>query len=432
VIALSGGGGKAAVELAEAALEFAGNDDESRARALMTVSAARGLAGDVEGASSVFEAAREAALAADNHHTYLTAMQWHAASLAFAGYYAAAAELAQNGQREAERLGLARSRGSMLAANRARALIGLGRWDEALEVIEDAIADEPPPLYSLILKIGSADALLQRGEFARYDEIATEASTFLQRYPDAQMIRGNFLPLSPLRALLSGDLQHTNELVDAILASRPEPVAGVETLVAARAGIQLLLAGPKRAGHEERIAQLCELTDKQPVRTRLTDALRLAIKAMSQGAPLQEWDRIAELWRELEDPYELAEALTTAAQVALSTSNKSGARLRLREARSLATSLRAKPLLRRIEQLAVRAQLTGEQPEVGPGAQLGLTPREAQVLRVLALGRSNAEIANELFISVNTVATHVARILTKLSVTTRTEAAAVAHQHGLK
>jgi DNA-binding NarL/FixJ family response regulator len=52
------------------------------------------------------------------------------------------------------------------------------------------------------------------------------------------------------------------------------------------------------------------------------------------------------------------------------------------------------------------------------------------VLRLLARGRSNAQIADELYISRNTTATHVARILTKLAVTSRTEAAAVAHRSG--
>ena len=62
---------------------------------------------------------------------------------------------------------------------------------------------------------------------------------------------------------------------------------------------------------------------------------------------------------------------------------------------------------------------------------LGLTAREREVLALLALGRTNRQIADELFISVNTAGVHVSNILGKLGVTGRGEAAALAYRLGL-
>ncbi|MGO4751255.1 LuxR C-terminal-related transcriptional regulator, partial [Streptomyces sp. 2MCAF27] len=63
-----------------------------------------------------------------------------------------------------------------------------------------------------------------------------------------------------------------------------------------------------------------------------------------------------------------------------------------------------------------------------PAEALGLTPRERDVLRLVALGRSNRQIAEELFISPKTASVHVSNILAKLEVSGRGEAAAVAHR----
>jgi DNA-binding CsgD family transcriptional regulator len=66
-----------------------------------------------------------------------------------------------------------------------------------------------------------------------------------------------------------------------------------------------------------------------------------------------------------------------------------------------------------------------------PAAPLGLTPREVEVLALLAAGRSNHQIAQALFISPKTASVHVSNILAKLGVAGRVEAAAIAHRLGL-
>jgi DNA-binding NarL/FixJ family response regulator len=96
-----------------------------------------------------------------------------------------------------------------------------------------------------------------------------------------------------------------------------------------------------------------------------------------------------------------------------------------------AVQLRAKPLRAALETLARRARLdlgTGEDHQV-KGA--GLTPREVEVLRLLEKGRSNRQIAEELFISGKTVSVHVTNILAKLGVHSRLEAAARARELSL-
>jgi DNA-binding CsgD family transcriptional regulator len=82
------------------------------------------------------------------------------------------------------------------------------------------------------------------------------------------------------------------------------------------------------------------------------------------------------------------------------------------------------------ERAAARlAQMSGIPASAGASDEL--TPRELEVLRLIAIGRSNADIAMVLAISLNTVATHVRNILAKTGCANRTEAASYAHRHRL-
>jgi DNA-binding NarL/FixJ family response regulator len=108
----------------------------------------------------------------------------------------------------------------------------------------------------------------------------------------------------------------------------------------------------------------------------------------------------------------------------------------LRDAEATASRLGAAPLLGELRRLARRAHVSLPGPARtsgtgGPGGELGLTPRELEVVRLLAAGRSNRQIADALVISVKTASVHVSNILAKLQVASRGEAGALARRLGL-
>jgi DNA-binding NarL/FixJ family response regulator len=101
------------------------------------------------------------------------------------------------------------------------------------------------------------------------------------------------------------------------------------------------------------------------------------------------------------------------------------------QAAQTADKLHARPLRRALDDLARRARI-GTAEQHGDGAVLAaLTSREREVLRLIAAGRSNREIASVLFIAPKTASVHVSNILGKLGAASRTEAAAIAHREGL-
>ena len=164
--------------------------------------------------------------------------------------------------------------------------------------------------------------------------------------------------------------------------------------------------------------------------------------ARATGAPEAALhEAAAEAWEAVERPYPGAIMRWRAGEDHVAAGDRDAATAALDRAHAVAARLGANWLWGEIESLAARARLTlasseGPAPEAVVAAAedddpFGLTPRERQVLSLVAEGRTNREIGETLFMAEKTASVHVSRILAKLEVRSRTEAAAVAHRLGL-
>jgi DNA-binding CsgD family transcriptional regulator len=147
----------------------------------------------------------------------------------------------------------------------------------------------------------------------------------------------------------------------------------------------------------------------------------------------------AEAWLAIERPYPAAIARWREAEAHLRGGDRTATVVAARAAAESAREIGATWLVDEVEGLAARARLRLAEPENGAqpapedeGDAFGLTPRERQVLSLLAGGATNREIGAQLYMAEKTASVHVSRILSKLDVRSRTEAAAVAHRHGLE
>jgi DNA-binding CsgD family transcriptional regulator len=126
-------------------------------------------------------------------------------------------------------------------------------------------------------------------------------------------------------------------------------------------------------------------------------------------------------WQELDAPYDAARAQVLVAEACRALGDDDTAALELAAAREAFAELGAAPDLARLDSIAGGAA----------GKAFGLTPRQLEVLRLLAAGKSNREIAAALVVSEHTVARHVQNIFATLGVSSRTAASAFAFEHGL-
>jgi DNA-binding CsgD family transcriptional regulator len=167
-----------------------------------------------------------------------------------------------------------------------------------------------------------------------------------------------------------------------------------------------------------------------PAETQAVYVVARAELTRVAGAPdPTAWAAAAAAWESFGCPYQRAYALWREAEALLRRRDRRAAQECVGTAAEIATELGALPLLRHIEALATRTRLA--LAGVSGSAPYGLTPRERDVLNLVAHGRTNREIAHSLFISEHTVSVHVSRILTKLGVGNRAAAAATAHRDGL-
>ncbi|WCN80105.1 helix-turn-helix transcriptional regulator [Micromonospora sp. LH3U1] len=342
------------------------------------------------------------------------------------GRYAESAEAAEAGVAEARRVGISRSTGAYLLSNRAEALIALGRWDEAEAVFAEAARIDLSGVTVLHwLQLGAGLRLARAHPGA--DELVDRALAFLGRpylWPNHRL---------PLHELAIEAALVADDKVEAIRAARVA-VADKSLPQLPREGWPLLNAAARTAARvrdQELAAAVAALATDLPVRhpaARAHAAEVAALLAVGDQA-LPAWRAAVDAWRADGQPHPLGRALLTLAETAAAAGERDETAAAVTEAAEIGRRLGAVPLAEAAATLAKRVGLRTA-GQGGAGVDL-LTAREQEVLRLVAEGHSNSRIAEQLFISPKTASVHVSRIIAKLGVTNRVEAAALAHRLGL-
>ena len=173
-------------------------------------------------------------------------------------------------------------------------------------------------------------------------------------------------------------------------------------------------------GHADELSQIAAAFGNSALRAMAayaTAAVELAAgeteKALGHGR------ESCRLWSDIGSPYEASRARVLVARALRGLGDEDSAAAELAVARHGFAAVGAAPGVQQVDKLLGRAR---------PG---GLTEREIEVLRLVAEGRSNPDIARALVLSHKTVERHLSNIFTKLDVPSRTAAAAYAHEHGL-
>jgi ATP/maltotriose-dependent transcriptional regulator MalT len=301
-------------------------------------------------------------------------------------------------------------------AHRAGILQLRGSWEAALE--EARLARER--CEQAMNRTATGQALYQQGELLRLQGHFAEAE---QAYREASAYGREPQPGLCLLRLGQGDVDAAAAGSKRVLAETTEPMQRAGLLPA---HTEIMLALGELAAAAEASRELADIA------ARSKSVMLAALAAQSRGAvevaggepgnallPLrQAW----QVWQELEAPYEAARTRVLVGLACRALGDGDSAELELLAARSVFEQLGAAPDLARV------AALTEAE---GDAENHGLSRRELEVLRLVAAGKTNRQIASELVVSEHTVARHVQNIFNKLGVSSRTAATAFAFENEL-
>jgi DNA-binding CsgD family transcriptional regulator/tetratricopeptide (TPR) repeat protein len=250
-----------------------------------------------------------------------------------------------------------------------------------------------------------------RGEFADAE----------QAYRDGLRYGWETQPGMALLRLAQGRPEAAASAIRRALAEATGPVQRARLLPAAA---EILVAAddmPAATSAAEELADIAEAYDTTALHAMSDFASGSVALAESRiEAALPPLRRAYQLWHDLDVPYEAARTQTLLALACRTLGDEDSATMELDTARQVFAQLGAAPDVARVDALGGRT-----------APPSGLSPRELEVVRLIAAGKTNSAIATELFLSEKTVARHVSNIFGKLGVGTRTAAAAYAFEHGL-
>jgi DNA-binding CsgD family transcriptional regulator len=446
---------KAADEALAIARAVGARDIEGHA--LNTRGADRGSSGDIEAAIDDLRTALAIAEEVGNLDDIGRAYANWVPILDMAGRLDEALVLSQSALEKSARLGIMGFFGTHILCYVSDINYRLGRWDEADAAVRRA--DEVGPLGINKILVEEILARLDMSH-GRFDEAALRLSAVVapaERAGDVQFVvpvRATLAELALWQGRPDEAIDHITSGLGLIDHSPDVRIAQLHTLGLRASADAAELARARRSAEQEHESVAAGERLLEAVRRRHADviATRPIFEAQSEAwlrlceaeaARLrrdpdpESWTSAVGAWEAIDAPYPAAYCRLREAEARLAArGDRELAAKAVRGAMAIATRLGAEPLSRELNALATRARLPLEsdepvEPRVDDADRLGLTRREREVLALVALGRTNRQIAEELFITENTAGVHVSNILGKLQVGGRGEAAAIAYRLGL-